>query len=321
MSKFFNEKYCEIITPVSAELSKLDEIFFAHFSKNVQPKNEIIPIINEFFQQKGKRLRPAMTFLFAKAMGQNISDLHYDIAFSNELIHNATLIHDDIIDCSLIRRGEKTLNFNYDSKLAVLAGDYLLAEVLKIMNKFDSYEIRKIHNDAVSDLIQGELFQYFNRFKVLSINEYMDKSKKKTASLFEAGLVSVCYTDEHTKKFVDIARDFAQNFGIAFQIHNDLKNITRPEKISEDIQNGDYSAPIIFYAQDKYGQDVKKFDDLSKIFKNLKTSVAIDKTKRLIEECFDKAIENLMYLEDNLYRRALIDLCNLFANFEESLDG
>lgn len=317
MSENFNEEYKKIINSISQELIEFDKDICICLSNNNVQKTQITPIIKEFLLNKGKRIRPALTFLFAKAISNEIKEINYKIATTNELIHNATLIHDDIIDCSIMRRGKKTLNFNYDSKLAVLAGDYLLAKAIAILNTIKDDEIRNLHTDTVSALINGELFQYFNRFKLLSIEEYIEKSKNKTARLFEACIVSTYLASKKTD-FLENARNFALNFGIAFQIHNDLKNISNLEKISEDIKNGDYSAPIIFYAQDN---NLKTIKNENKLLKDIKNSSAIQKTKALITEYTNKAIENLSFIEDNLYKEALVNLCKLYTKNWKNLDG
>ena len=170
----FKSEYKKIFDCVCENMQTLDKYFESYFLIKVKEdkKNQILPILNEFLSQKGKRIRSMLVFLLTKALGKEITDCHYKLALCDELIHNATLIHDDIIDCSLYRRGQKTLNFDYDSKLAVLAGDYLLCEVLKILASFADERIRNIHSNTMSDLIKGELCQYFNRFKIfLSIDD------------------------------------------------------------------------------------------------------------------------------------------------------
>ena len=295
-------------------MQTLDKYFENYFliKAKEDKKNQILPILNEFLSQKGKRIRSMLIFLLTKALGKEITDCHYRLALCDELIHNATLIHDDIIDCSLYRRGQKTLNFDYDSKLAVLAGDYLLCEVLKILASFADERIRNIHSNTMSDLIKGELCQYFNRFKILSIEEYIEKSKNKTAKLFEAGVLSSSYLNKCTDKETKSLTGFALNFGIAFQIQNDLDNFENPQKINEDIENGDYGAPLIFFVQEKYGENVSFLNNIKQALKQLKNTDAIEKTKQLKISYINSAIENISFLEDNLYKTALIDLCKLY---------
>ena len=309
----FNTKYYEIISIIQSDFEKLDCEIASYFEKQKTNNTQIIPIIKEFINNKGKRVRPALIFLLAKALNKKENDFYVKIAMANELLHNATLIHDDIIDCSLLRRGQKTLNFDYDSKLAVLAGDFLIAQVLNLLFDIEDKNIRETHSQAVSNLINGELYQYFNRYKLLSIDKYIEKSKDKTARLFEAGLVSTYTYDNQDIKNKEEVKNFALNFGTAFQIINDIENFNDTQKVDEDIQNGDYSAPFIYYVQEKYQGDLTKIKNVKLISKHIKNSDAIEKSEQLAKYYLNRAIENTSFLEDNQYKRAIIDLCNLLS--------
>lgn len=312
--KSFIQEYKKIIEPVFEDLKNLDNYFEDNFLIECTKVNPIIPIIKEFLSVKGKRIRSALAFLSIRAMGGEVCDFHYKLALANELIHDATLIHDDIIDCSLMRRGRSTLNFDYDSKLAVLAGDFLLAKVLKLLADIENNEIRKLYSNNILKIINGELNQYFNRFKILSIDEYVEKSKNKTARLFESGIVSsVIYNGESTEK-IENMRNFALNFGTAFQIHNDIKIFDTPEKAYEDIENGDYTAPLIYWAKEKFGDNVININNLKQAVKQVKNSVYTEKAQELTNYYIKSAIENISFLEDNQYTRAIINLCNLYIN-------
>ena len=307
MVALFNEKYKKIIEPVNRDLSVFNTYFSDYLSKKAQNKNDIIPIIKDFLNNKGKQIRPALMFLLLKALNKSFTQEYNKLALVNELIHNATLIHDDIIDCSLFRRGKKTLNIEYNSKLAVLAGDYLLTEAIQLLMSIENVQIRNLYFDAVSKILSGELHQYFNRFSVLSINDYIEKSKNKTARLFEAGLCGVYLLNNDKVENLEQIKEFALNFGIAFQIHNDLKNINNSDKLCEDIENGDYSIPVIYYLQEQAPNNKPDVNDI-------KNSTAIQKTQILLKHYADTAIENISFIEDNCFKQALIELCNLHSN-------
>ena len=180
----FVKTYQEIISPVLSELVRFDEYILDYFSQNqdIHTKNQMKPIIKEFLDVKGKRLRPCLIFLLAKALDIPLTDFHYKLAMAQEFIHNATLIHDDIIDCSILRRGKKTLNFEYDSKLAVLAGDFLLCEAMNVLKQLNNSSIENLHVFALHTLVNGEIEQYFNRYKISSMDSYLHKTKAKTSS-------------------------------------------------------------------------------------------------------------------------------------------
>lgn len=301
--------------PVNTDFIRLDNYISMHFDSQEKSAHKIIPIIKDFLANKGKRIRSALLFLFVRALNKIPDEFCIKNAMSVEFIHNASLIHDDIIDCSLLRRGKKTINFNYDSKLAVLAGDYLLAEVMKILSSIEDEKIRKVYSDSISNLLLGELNQYFNRFKICNIEQYIEKSRNKTARLFEAGIISSYIHISGENENIKAAENFAKNFGIAFQIINDLQCFENPDKVNEDIQNGDFSAPLIYYVNEKYkGKYDEAANKLPSIAANLKKSDAFSKTRELAKYYLDLAIENTFFLEDNQYKQSIIDLCNLYAS-------
>ncbi len=309
----FIKKYENIKNNFSKEFEildgKLEELIFC--DKNENKKNQIKPILKEFLSNNGKKIRPLLIFLVTKAMGCEIAEEHYKLALAQECIHNATLIHDDIIDCSLVRRGKKTINFDYDSKLAVLTGDYLLCEALKILSSFEN-KIIDIHSNTMSKMIEGEIYQYFHRFKLCNIEDYVEKSKNKTAKLFESGILSCSYLNNCSDYETEKLSEFALNFGIAFQIQNDIENFENDEKLNEDISNGDFCAPLIFYAQEKNKNDENIINNPKQAIKQMKKGSAIAKTQELSNFYMEKAIENIAFIEDNLYKKLLIELCNLF---------
>lgn len=306
----FIKKYKIITEIVSEDFAILDGYFSKYLFTSETKENQIKPILKEFFSHKGKRIRSLLIFLLMRALGCDKDDFYCKLAFSNEVIHNATLIHDDIIDCSLLRRGRNTLNFDYDSKLAVLAGDYLLSVVLDILSDIDDVEIRKLHSSAITKIINGELEQYFNRFKILSIKQYVEKSKNKTSRLFETGLVSTYLYRNSNIVDLEKIRSFSINFGIAFQIDNDLKNYYDEEKLHEDLSNGDYSAPLIYYSMEKNITEIK---NPKKVLKDIKNTEAIKKSIDLKDYYINLAIENIQCLEDNQYKKAIVDLCHLYT--------
>ena len=249
---------------------------------------------------KGKLIRPVLIFLFTRAAGIVPAKPHYRLAFCDEMLHNASLIHDDIIDDAKTRRNVSTLNSRFDSRFAVIAGDYLLAKAIEALSDLKNSEIIKIHADCIRMLISGETKQYFSRYDALSLSDYIKKSENKTAALFQAALKSVSVLN----KTPDLS-EFAKNFGIAFQIHNDLKNFEQTRELSDDIKNGIYTAPVLFY--------LEKFNNIDDLPNCADRAVFVEKTKLLIKEFTDRAIENISTIGDNQYKEAIINLCNLYS--------
>lgn len=245
--------------------------------------------------------------MLAKALFNEVSQEHINIASATELIHNATLIHDDIIDDSDLRRSEITVNYQFDNSLAVVAGDFLLSLALEELLSTGSKEVISVFTNALTQVCQGEINQYFDKNKLSSIEVYLKKSKQKTAMLFEAALSSISALNDN--RYKEKIENFASNFGIAFQIRDDLINVVQTDDskpLLNDIKNGVYTAPIIYLLEEKPELLNSSVDIIVSAFKS---SNAIEKTKKLIQNHVSLAIDSLDFLEDNFYKQSMIDLC------------
>ena len=294
---------------IEKELKRFEEKLSSAINKYpMQVSNKII----DFIFSKSKKIRPALIILIAKALEYDLPDCVIKLAVSSELIHNATLIHDDIIDNAQIRRGKTSLNVEIGNNLSVLSGDFILAIAMRNLAECENYLIFNVFSEALTKMCIGEIDQNFNINKVISINEYIEKSQYKTAELFSASLESLCILLDIKEK--DRIKDFAINFGIAFQIRDDYINIKKTDKLKpclSDIYNGIYTAPVIFLFEEK-----DNFYDLPKeeIIKNLENNKKIhEKTLLLIEKYAKKAIASISFIKDNQYKYELIKICeNLY---------
>ncbi len=289
---------------IEKELNELNKFLIASIPKD---KNEIAQDISEYLSAKSKRLRPAFVFLFSKALGIDIDEKIYSLASAVELIHNSTLVHDDIIDNAETRRGKVSLNFKLGNSLSVLAGDILLAVSLRHLVKCGDLDVVKIFSDTLYQMCEGEINQNFAIGKLPSMDEYIKKSENKTAELFKAPLVSLSRIANLNKD--DELLSFAYNFGIAFQIKDDLLNILQTDEtkpIMSDIHNGIYTAPVIFL-----NDDIKNVESLSEdeIIQNvISDNKYINKTFDLIKEYADRAIDSISFMEDNQYKQEIIKI-------------
>ena len=269
--------------------------------------NKISADISDYLCSKSKRIRPTFVLLFAKALGIEITEKIYNLACSVELIHNSTLIHDDIIDNADTRRGKVSLNCKLGNNLSVLAGDMLLSIALKELAKCENIEAIKTFADSLYLMCKGEVNQNFTIGKMPTMEEYIKKSEYKTAELFKAPLTSLCFIANIEAK--DKIHSFAKNFGIAFQIKDDLLNILEIDKtkpIMSDIQNGIYTAPILYLNEDKeIIENLSEKEIKNKLISNKKY---VQKTVELIKEYADKAIEAIAFIEDNKYKKEIITI-------------
>src|SRR5574344_2090430 len=221
-------------------------------------------------------------------------------------IHNSTLIHDDIIDNSIERSQEKTLNAKFDNDFAVMAGDFLLTTSLEKIINTENSEVVKLCTNALKQTCLGEVNQYFEKFKIPKIEQYLEKSKNKTALLFEIGITSGLILND--KKDLNLsAKEFTQNFGIAFQIRDDLINVLTTKNIKEnDIKSGIYTAPVIFASEEN--PNILKTKDIQE---EIKKTQGIEKTKSLIDNCFEKSVSALKEIERSKYKKALEELTKI----------
>ena len=228
----------------------------------------------------GKLIRSQIGISLAKSFEQDVSDDLINLLSAIEMIHNASLLHDDVLDDESIRRNADSMNKKEGNKKAVLYGDIILSSAMKFVVNLSSDEITKIILSAISNMCQGELLQSSQVGTIPDMDSYLKKCELKTGSLFQALVKSVCCILNQP----DIS-DFGLNFGIAFQIKNDMDNVLTS---GSDSRNGIYTAPFIYSG----GGDV--------------SVLAIEKTKGLIDNYRSKCLKELSFIKDGLHKEELI---------------
>lgn len=282
----FQKKYQKILSVVQEEIKQILE----HMTYGVELKEPLKSKLLKLLNAPSKHIRPLVTFLYLKMIGANIDEKQILYQSAIELVHNASLIHDDVIDESDLRRNIPTLNKEFGNKLAVITGDYLLSVALNNVLKIGSVELVQMFSDTLDVMSKGEINQYFSKFQIPTLEQYLEKSEQKTAKLFETSLCgSLLIAAQQPEKGLA----FVKNFGIAFQIRDDLINC---KTINSDIKDGIYTAPVIFAGS----------------VENLQNG--IEKTKILLNNYIDNALKNIEYFEENKYKRALIELLELLKN-------
>lgn len=291
----FYKEYSLIKNLVASDLDWLEAEFANLFSE----KNDLDTKLLTILTTSAKRIRPLLGFLFLRANGIIPNLKMKKVLLAVELIHNASLIHDDVIDSASVRRGLTTINENFDDDLAVVAGDYVLSVAMEKIAETDSVQTVKIFAEAMKKTCGGEISQFFSKYKIQTISEYIEKSKLKTAILFELAMLAPLEFFENSDKLKKVAKDFAYNFGIAFQIRDDLINFKNTKNIDKsDFDEGIYTAPVILA-------------DCGEDFEKIKTCGSIEKTKDLLDNYLDKAKESLSCIEENVYKSAIVDIINL----------
>ena len=309
-----------IKTPVKDEMAK----FESYFKESMKSKIRLLDIINGYIiKRKGKEIRPILVFLSAKLTGE-INQSTYTAAALTQLLHTATLIHDDVVDEAYERRGFFSINALWKSKAAVLVGDYLLSKGLLIALDNNEFGQLKVVSDTVREMSEGELLQ-LEKSRKLNITEevYFDIIYKKTASLIAScthlGAISAKASDEVQDKL----KKFGECLGIAFQLKDDLFDYEKQGNIGKptgnDIKEKKLTLPLIYTLSvisekerkwalkiiRKYNKDTEKVNELIQF---VKEKGGIDYTRKKMLEYKQEAMDILGDFQDSETKAALQEL-------------
>lgn len=209
----------QIKRPVEKEMAE----FEAYFSKTMRSEIPLLKIIlNYIFRRKGKQMRPLLVFLTARLNGE-ITEATFIAATFIELLHTASLVHDDVVDDANERRGALSINALWNSKIAVLVGDYLLSKGMLISVEKNRFDMLEIVSDAVKAMSEGELLQLQKARKMnLKEEDYFKIIKSKTAALLSACTACGARSVTEDPETIQIMKELGENIGIAFQIRDDL---------------------------------------------------------------------------------------------------
>ena len=298
-------------------------IFEKKFAESVKGSNALLDSIMRFIiRRKGKQMRPMFVFLSAKIAGE-INETTYRAASLIELLHTATLVHDDVVDNSMIRRNFFSINALWKNKIAVLVGDYLLSKGLLLSLQYDDYQILKITSRAVKEMSEGELLQ-MEKARKLDIKEdvYFEIIRAKTASLLSAACAAGAYSAHESSEEAETFRLFGEKLGIAFQIMDDLfdygeEDIGKPTGI--DIKEKKMTLPLIYSLQNTDSQTKRKIIYIIKnentnkakvkeVIEFVKRTGGIDYAKQKMTEYQQEAKNILFQYPDSPARRAMDEL-------------
>lgn len=317
------------MSPVRLEMEEFEGRFRSAMRSEVALLDKITRYI---VKRKGKQMRPMFVFLTAKALDKT-NDKTYRAAALIELLHTATLVHDDIVDDAEKRRGFFSINALWKNKVAVLVGDYLLSRGLLLSVKHKDYRMLEITSNAVQEMSEGELLQ-MEKARKLDINEavYFDIIRKKTASLIASCCASGAASVSDDEVLIEKMRQFGELVGIAFQIRDDLFDYGSSEAIGKptgiDIKEKKMTLPLIF-TLNNCSSDDKRFiintvknhntnnDRVENVISLVKNSGGIEYATKQMRDYRDKALDMLKELPENDARASLKDLVNYVINREK----
>lgn len=308
----------QIRKPVEREMKDFESLF----GITLQHQNPLLMIaLRHVLSRKGKLMRPILTLLAAKKYGE-INDSVLHAAVSLEMLHTASLVHDDVVDESTERRGQLSVNAIFNNKVAVLTGDYLLATALVEVGMTRNYAIIDVVSNLGQDLAEGELLQLSNVSNPeYSEDIYFDVIRKKTAVLFaacmKAGALSVGASDEKA----EYARLFGEYIGLCFQIKDDIFDYYESKEIGKptgnDMLEGKLTLPALYAlnsTRDKQAQEIAAkvksgtatTDEIARLIEFSKANGGIEYATKVMIEFKEKALSLLASMEDTDVKKALV---------------
>ena len=269
----------------------------------------------------GKRVRPAVALLTGGMLGADHERL-ITLSAAIELLHTATLVHDDLIDGALLRRGLPTLNSSWSPAATVLTGDFIFARAAKLAAETDSVEVMRLFAETLATIVNGEITQMFATDGKSCREEYFERIYAKTASMFELATTAAAVLSPKGDAFYEDVRSYGNEIGIAFQIVDDILDFTGEtatvgKPVASDLRHGIITLPtILYFEQNPEDPDVKflsggnHFDDrrVDRLAAAIRESGAIDVALEEARQYVDRALHALRGLPATPERQALEDL-------------
>jgi geranylgeranyl pyrophosphate synthase len=272
----------------------------------------------------GKRIRPTITILVGRMLGAAHQQL-ITLAAAIEMLHTATLVHDDLIDGSLLRRGMPTLNSQWSPGATVLTGDFMFARAAELAANTDSLPAMKLFAQTLSEIVNGEVNQLFQSHCSLSRDKYFDRIYAKTASLFKTSCCSAALISPVSDVVVDSMCTFGYEIGMAFQIVDDILDFTGEQRtlgkpVGGDLSSGLFTLPAIIYFEEHQDEpeirelssgDCDILEDekkLSSLVESIRKSDAIQKSHQEAKKFVERGLDELLQQPLSEERRALEEI-------------
>lgn len=315
-----------IQTLAQDDIKAVNDLIYQQLQSEIALINQLgIYIVNS----GGKRIRPILTILAARALHYQGSD-HRDIAAIIEFIHTATLLHDDVVDESNMRRGKETANALFGNSASVLVGDFLYTRSFQMMTKLGDMRIMDILSDATNIVAEGEVLQLMNCNDASTSEEsYLQVIYGKTAKLFEAAARLAAVISKKDEKTQQAMADYGMYLGTAFQLVDDIMDYTADAKnmgknVGDDLAEGKPTLPLIYAMKHGNERQITLIKDaienctgmnnLAEILQAMEETGSLRYTQKKAEIEADKAIKALDFLADSEYKKALIALAHIAAN-------
>ena len=310
-----------ITAPVMADMEQMR----MNLRDIVGRKNPLLlAAADQIFGAGGKRLRPVLVFLVARSTAQlmdmpEITDRQRRLAEITEMIHTASLVHDDVLDDCDTRRGAQTIHTLYGTRVAILAGDFLFAQSSWYLANLDNLEVIKLISQVIADFADGEISQAGALFNCdVTLERYLEKSHNKTASLIAASCKSAAVFSEVSEDIKVDMYEYGKHLGLAFQVVDDILDFTQTEEQlgkpqGQDLASGNLTAPTIFALRRDASlralveSQFKTEGDLEKAIA-IVNEVGIEDARTLAREEADMALAALKGLPEGEAKQSLVDM-------------
>ncbi len=302
-------------------MSQVDEVIAQRLDSSVPLVGQVARYI---ISAGGKRLRPALLLLACGALGYQGAQ-RFNIAAVIEFIHTATLLHDDVVDESTLRRGRPTANESFGNPASVLVGDFLHSRAFQMMVDADDMRIMQILSEATNIIAEGEVQQLMNTHDAsLSEAGYLQVIRSKTAKLFEASTRLAAVLSQNTPEIEAACADYGQALGTAFQVIDDVLDYDGDagemgKNLGDDLREGKVTLPLII-AMQRGSQEQRELirqaieagatDELSKVIDIVRQTGALEATRQAAAEQAQQAIDAARRLPVNNYSEALLQLAS-----------
>lgn len=308
-----------LFAPVDADL----QLLTANLKKLVSARHPILGAAAEhLFDAGGKRIRPAIVLLVARAtmLDQELTPRHRRLAEITEMIHTASLVHDDVVDEAQLRRSVPTVNSLFDNRIAVLAGDFLFAQSSWYLANLDNLEVVKLLSEVIRDFAEGEILQSLNRFDTnLSLEAYLDKSYYKTASLMANSAKAAALLSDSPREIADRMYSYGRNLGLAFQIVDDILDFTASTEVlgkpaGSDLVSGNLTAPVLYAMEEKpylatlIEREFCEEDDRATALAIVTETEGIARSRELAAYHAQLALDDINCLKSSVSSQALAEL-------------
>ena len=312
-----------IYTPVQDDLLRVEDrlklvskVDFAHLSD----------LLDYSLKSNGKRIRPVLTLISGKFYDYNPDHL-LAMATAVEIMHTATLVHDDAIDKSSVRRGRTTINALWSEEKAVLLGDYLFAEAGALTASTNNLRAIKLFADTLKTISSGELNQSFNAFNLKQSHaQYFQRVAQKTAALFSMATESGAAMSQAPEEAIQILIKYGYDIGVAFQIVDDILDFIGTEEelgkpAGSDLTQGTITLPAMLLLE-RYPENnpIKRLLDTKDRQGEITRAIDMVRNSSIIQECYQvasdycaKACRNLNQLPDKVGRQSLIDIAGFIT--------